>query len=228
MAKDKKMQNTTKSKTIYISKKQNKYKERTSSSKFPKIFMKLIVLIIFCNSISLSAEKSFKLRKLQISSRITMTIRGNGTKNILGEKFNILPSEVNINDNNISYINKSYSFEEEKNIVTLTFNTIITNCSNMFSDLIDVIDIDLSNFDSSGITDMTAMFKGCINLEKINLTNFNTSMTTNMKNMFLECKALNSLDLSEFDTSLVTNMYSMFYGCRNLKNLNIKFRYFKC
>ena len=71
-----------------------------------------------------------------------MTIRGNGTKNILGEKFNILPSEVNINGVNQT-INKNYFFGEEKNIVTLTFNTIITDCSNMFSNLIDVIDIDL-------------------------------------------------------------------------------------
>ena len=118
MAEDKRKKNKTKSQTIYISKKTNKYKERIPSSKLSKIVLKLFFLILFFNSISSSEEKAFKLRKLEILSRITMIIEGIGTKYILGDKFNILPSEVSVNNINQSIINKTYLLEENENIIT--------------------------------------------------------------------------------------------------------------
>ena len=63
MVKDKEKKNMTWSRKIYENKNSNKYKERILSSKFPEIVLKIILFIIFYNSISLSEEKSFKLRK---------------------------------------------------------------------------------------------------------------------------------------------------------------------
>lgn len=72
-------------------------------------------------------------------------------------------------------------------------------------------EIDLTNFDTSNVTDMNSAFYGCINVKTLNLSNFNTSKVTNMYGMFQNCKnMIGKLDLSNFDTSNVTNMTNMF------------------
>ena len=62
---------------------------------------------------------------------------------------------------------------------------------------------------------MLGMFYGCRNLISLDLSNFNTSSVTNMEYMFYNCKNLISLDLSNFNTSSVTSMRDMFYGCNS-------------
>jgi len=64
-------------------------------------------------------------------------------------------------------------------------------------------------------------FKYCSSLTSLDLSNFNTSKVTNMYGMFAYCPSLTSLDLSNFDTSKVTTMYRMFYQCINLEYINI-------
>lgn len=72
-------------------------------------------------------------------------------------------------------------------------------------------EIDLTNFDTSNVTDMNSAFYGCINVKTLNLSNFNTSKVNNMYGMFQNCKnMIGKLDLSNFDTSNVTNMTNMF------------------
>ena len=65
------------------------------------------------------------------------------------------------------------------------------------------------------------MFNSCSALTEIDVSNFDTSNVTDMGAMFRECSSLSSLDLSKFNTDKVTNMWYMFYSCRNLKKLNI-------
>lgn len=60
------------------------------------------------------------------------------------------------------------------------------------------------------------MFRNCTILENLNLSNFNTSKVTNMNSMFLGCNNLTTLDLSSFDTSNVTKMDYMFMDNSNL------------
>ena len=64
---------------------------------------------------------------------------------------------------------------------------------------------------------MNYMFLRCTSLITLDLSNFNTSKVTNMSNMFYNCISLTSLDLSNFDTSKVTNMDYMFSSCTSLK-----------
>ena len=88
----------------------------------------------------------------------------------------------------------------------------------------DILDIDLSNFDTSKVTDMSAMFYGMSNLTSLNLSNFDTSRVTDMSSMFTFMSNLTTLNLSNFDTSNVTNMDNMFQGLKltslNLSNFN--------
>ena len=82
--------------------------------------------------------------------------------------------------------------------------------------------LDLSNFDTSNVSDMSLMFKECNNLKEIKgIIKFNTNKVKNMKAMFQECKLLEYLDLSNFNTSNVTDMTCMFADCNKLKYLNL-------
>ena len=69
---------------------------------------------------------------------------------------------------------------------------------------------DLSNWDTSNVTKMTRMFYNQSKLSDINLTSFDTSRVTSMSEMFTGCLNLVTLDLSSFDTSNVQYMGSMF------------------
>ena len=75
----------------------------------------------------------------------------------------------------------------------------------------DLLEIDVSNFDTSKVTDMSRMFYDLRNITSLDLSNFDTSKVTTMNRMFSGMSNLTSLDLSNFDTSKVTTMYSMFY-----------------
>ncbi len=96
-----------------------------------------------------------------------------------------------------------------------------TNGQGMFAYLTNVESLDLTNLDTSNITNMSSMFQGSSSLKEIKLSNFNTSKVTSMQSMFNGCSSLMSLDLSSFDTSKVTNMGSMFNGCNSLTSLEL-------
>ena len=81
--------------------------------------------------------------------------------------------------------------------------------------------VDLSNFDTSNVTDMRSMFSSCSSLTTLDLSNFDTSKVTSMRSMFMSCISLTSLDLSGFNTSKVTTMSGMFDYCYELTNLTL-------
>ena len=85
----------------------------------------------------------------------------------------------------------------------------------------NILEIDISNFDTSNVTNMEAMFTGMSNLTTLNLSNFDTSKVTSMDAMFGDMSSLIRLDLSNFNTSNVTNMDTMFGGMTNLTSLSI-------
>ena len=102
-----------------------------------------------------------------------------------------------------------------------------TDSSEMFySDYVgnkieDILDLDLSNFDTSQVTNMKEMFDGMRNLTTLDLSNFDTSQVTNMSWMFANMRSLTTLNLSNFDTSNVKLMYSMFRGMSSLISLDL-------
>ena len=100
----------------------------------------------------------------------------------------------------------------------------ITNMAHMIHGCSSLESLDLSSFNTSSVTDMSYMFYGCSSLKSLDLSSFDTSSVTNMCSMFFDCSSLESIDLSSFDTSSVTNvsgMDNMFYGCSSLKSLDL-------
>ena len=84
-----------------------------------------------------------------------------------------------------------------------------------------ILEIDLSGFDTSKVTNMNSMFAYMSKLTTLNLSHFDTSQVTNMGYMFYNMPALTTLNPSSFDTSKVTNMGYMFSGMSNITTLNL-------
>ena len=109
-----------------------------------------------------------------------------------------------------------------KNFQNTTGN--LTDCSGMFKAGIENVDniiqdrgfmnIDLSGWDTSNVTNMSDMFSGCGKLIKLDMSCFNTSKVTDMSGMFNSCKELTELNLSNFDTSNVTDMQTCLLGVK--------------
>ena len=85
----------------------------------------------------------------------------------------------------------------------------------------NILDIDLTSFDTSKVTDIHDMFCYMVNLTSLNLSSFDTSQVTNMAYMFIGMHNLTNLDLSSFDTSKVAYMGYMFSGVSKLTSLNL-------
>ena len=100
------------------------------------------------------------------------------------------------------------------------------SCKLMFHEYLQCTSIDLSNVDTSNVTDMSNMFNignasELSPLTYLDISSFDTSNVTDMSLMFRSCELLTSLDLSSFDTSNVTDMYGMFAFCLSLTSLDL-------
>ena len=181
-----------------------------------------ISLIIFLIMITPSfLSKQTKISELIADNEITIVIKGTGIQKILGDNYQFTPSQIYLNDNPLGGDKTVYGLTSEPNTVRMIWGYPLSHCISMFYCLDNIIEIDLSKFDSSQVTDISDMFHGCSSLTSINFTNMNTLLVTGFMYVFYQCHKLKSLDLSSFDTSLATSMYEMFYECYALETLNI-------
>ena len=115
--------------------------------------------------------------------------------------------------------------ENIKNILDIdlsSFDTsMVTDMRSMFANMHNITTLNLSNFNTSKVTDMAYMFNGMHNLITFNLSSFDTSRVVDMSNMFYSMYALTNLNLSNFNTSNVTNMGFMFFSMYSLTSLDL-------
>lgn len=97
----------------------------------------------------------------------------------------------------------------------------VTDMFYMFSECSGLTSLDVKGFDTSNVSDMAYMFEGCSGLTSLDVRNFDTSNVTGIYSMFSECSGLTNLDVRNFDTSNVTNMSFMFAGCSGLTSLDV-------
>ena len=135
------------------------------------------------------------------------------------------PEKVYLNEDSSEMFYTEYYEQEIKNILEIDLSNFdtsqVTNMREMFYDMHNLTALDLSNFDTSKVTDMSSMFYRVSNLTTLDLSNFDTSQVTDMNRMFYVMHNLTALDLSNFDTSKVTNMGYMFRDMHNLTSLNL-------
>ena len=89
----------------------------------------------------------------------------------------------------------------------------------MFSKLYSLTSLDLSDFDTSNVTDMLRMFDSSSLTSVTFGPNFKTNNVTDMTYMFYGCSNLQELDLSNWDTSNVERMEQLFGGTSKLQHI---------
>ena len=148
-----------------------------------------------------------------VASDVTATLYDDGYLEFDGSGDTINHTDYTYpwSNDNIRYI----SFKKGNSIQPTNMIVWFSNVETMFS-------ADLSNLDTSKVTDIQGMFNNCFSLRSIiGIENLNTSNVTNMNSTFNGCEALTSLDLSGWNTSKVTDMMAMFSYCVNLEILNL-------
>ena len=118
-------------------------------------------------------------------------------------------------------INKDYAIE-------IHFGQQVTDLNYFFSsnndgNMVYLVSIDFSNFDSSSLYYINGIFSGCSSLQSIDFTNFNTTSVTSMSSMFSGCTSLKSIYLKTFDTSNLIYMNSLFYNCISLTSIDMSY-----
>ena len=123
------------------------------------------------------------------------------------------------NNTNYSHLFRDYNGTELD--VSNWDTSKVTDMDSMFYSCYSLISLDVSNFNTSKVADMSYMFNGCYSLTQLDVSNFDTSKVTTMVYMFGDCRKLTSINVSNFDTSNVTSFQAMFSNCESLTELDL-------
>lgn len=145
---------------------------------------------------------------------LTFELEGKTYSLNVNSKFERIRIKAEVNANSLA---KYYWFKEETGekhwvLYDIAMYEIIYNSCLRYID-----DCTLTPVIPINATSCHRMFHGCKALTQLNLSNFNTSQITDMSSMFAGCEKLTELDLSNFDTHKVTNMSGMFDYCKKVK-----------
>ena len=99
----------------------------------------------------------------------------------------------------------------------------VTNMYGMFDAMTDVSEIKFgTNFNTRNVTNMGRMFSRTSSIQQLDLSHFNTGNVTAMNDMFSLMTSLTQINFgANFDTSNVTDMTGMFYQSTSLVNLDL-------
>ena len=129
-----------------------KFKSNRKNKYFIHNKFKNILIFIFLDLFFNSFEKT----------EITLVINGKGKQKVISDSFNPIPSEIIGSDIEQCINKRECVLKSDTNKVTIIFDSLIISCNHMFSGLSSITEIDLSNFDTSSVTDMAFMFNDCI------------------------------------------------------------------
>ena len=164
----------------------------------------------------------FFLLTLSNSNGIFLLINGTGYQQILYQYFNYLPDEIYVDDHFQEY-NERYiqaNLYPHHKVVIYWYNPVL-DCSRMFFGLSNILYADLSNFDTSQVTQMDYMFYSCTSLTSIVINSY-TQNVIKMNSMFSHCSSLVTVTLNLYLNSVVT-MKEMFSNCQSLISINFRF-----
>ena len=179
-----------------------------------------LTIILISSLLSIKCKE----RRMYLSySYITLKVNKTGNLSILSDSFKGNNPVVVIINNNTMNVQRKYDFNNTDNEIILVWDSDLNTAYQMFYACYDISEIDLSNLDTSHVTNMAYMFYHCHTLTSVNFSNINSSCVTNMALMFAYCSKLTILDLSNIDTSNVINMESIFSNCVNLEQIIMNF-----
>ena len=102
----------------------------------------------------------------------------------------------------------------------------VTSLRGTFLNLRNVTSLDVSNWDTSNVTDMDHLFQvyprgGPPELEKLDISNWDTGNVVSMSEMFHGQSVLKELDVSNWDISNVVHIRSMFSNVSSVTKLDV-------
>ena len=167
--------------------------EKESSISTNNVNLIIIFYLFFIIGLVNGKQNLFRYRKenhvklgINLLSEITMTLNETiGDNKILYCSFKELPDEVFLNNIKIGEkICSVYLSNKNNNTIKIKWKNNLKSCRFMFLSMSNIVEIDLSNFDTSSVTDMSYMFYYCFSLSSLNVSNFDTSLVTDMSYMF--------------------------------------------
>ena len=178
--------------------------------KFYLFYFPILFLLLNFSLANLIIEKNSRFL-INFYSEIHLVVNAQENKNnkkinLLYQQFQVGDFEVYVNGNKDESCDKQCKLSEDRIKIDLIFKNKINTCELMFNGLKNIIEVDLSDFDTSEVKSMKQMFYDCTKLEKIKFGKVNTSSVENMESIFDGCSELTSIDLSYLDTSKVTTM----------------------
>ena len=122
--------------------------------------------------------------------------------------------------NKVELFSKKIKFpNKDKYKIIIKIKDKLKDTSYMFSHCENIINLNLSYFNTSEINKMSNMFS-YMNLVKIDLPIFNSKNIETMEDMFAFCYSLKHIKLKFFNTSNVNDMRGMFRCCEQLEAVN--------
>ena len=196
-----------------------------------------------CNQLKALDLSSFDTKLVENFTNLFFNCKELVSLDLSNFRTNNLKIPTNIEDifygcNNLNYLDLSNWDFSYINFDSNTFNNYLTslkhlklskvmfiknNMYSLFSNLNNIISLNLSNFNTSNVEYMDCLFCNSSKLKTLDLTNFYTQKVKTMSNMFENCISLTSLDLSSFNTSSVTNFSGMFYNMKSLSYIKLDF-----
>ena len=108
-------------------------------------------------------------------------------------------------------------------IKAFTVPSSVTNMQAVFQDCTNLTELDVSNWDTSKVTNMSYFLGGEEDkkIRKLDVSKWDTGKVTNMSHMFALCSKLSHIYASsKWNTSNVTSSAYMFYNCTSLPNFD--------
>ena len=178
------------------------------------IFYNTIILIAFLPIISSSN-----------SIKIKLNVDNEGEIPLVKSKDGRRPCPSRLSYSNVNFINNDNKCKLNLNAgehsIVVEWDNPIEDCSNMFEGINSLIEINLTEFDSSKIKYMGFMFKDCKSLKKVILPSIsNENQLEHLENMFENCYSLETVIFNgDFKTNSVSSMAWMFKNCYNLYSI---------
>ena len=88
-----------------------------------------------------------------------------------------------------------------------------------FKAMFKVKQLDVSNWNTSKVTNTSYMFDSCTSLTEIKVDNWDMSHVTNMQNMFYHIEGVKTLNLSKWNPESCENTSYMFSNDYNLTSI---------
>lgn len=142
--------------------------------------------------------------------------KGGGGPSPSGDLTKYFITEINENTSSGNYIGTNVV----KTTAPINVNPNVTNLSWCFREC-KLKGLDVSQMDTSNITNMSYMFQMCSYVEKLDVENWNVSNVTTFNSMFQSCSNLKKLDLSKWQPKDTADYRNMFNSCLKLAILDI-------